>query len=135
METFPQWFAQTEARVWVVVVLVFLGGLALSAWVLNLSCGLCRVQPPGLLKALVIVVCITLAGGTVTIFLNSLSEPVPMWVGGLCSFATVIGVLCVTLPTDPFSALLITIVQSCVWVAVGLGLTLVGFVAITAIAA
>ena len=135
MESFAEWFADTEAWVWAVVLICSVVGTALSAWALNLSCGLCRAEPPGFLKALLIVIAISLAGGIGTILLSSFGDEMPAWIGGLYSFVITVAVLCLMLPTDPLTAFLITIVQACIWIVIGLGVTLAGFVAFTAIAA
>jgi len=134
VESLSEWFADTEAWVWAVVLVGFVVGTALSAWVLNLSCGLCRVQPPGFLKALLIVIAISLAGSIGTIFLGSFGDEIPSWIAALYSVAIAVGVLCLMLPTDPLTAFLITLVQSCIWIGIGIGLTAVGFVALTAMA-
>jgi hypothetical protein len=124
------WIERPEVLTWIVVG-VSLVGLALSAWVLNLSCRLCRVEPPGFLKSLMIILVIGMISGMVSVFIDSFSEPVPGWIGALYSCAVAIGVLCATLPTDPITAFLITVVQAVVWIGLGLVITCVGIIFIT----
>lgn len=96
--------------VWTLAALVPLA-VAVTAWALRMSCGFCSVEPPEFWHAVVTVVIIAVTNVVLRFFLQvtgSAEGMGPQYFAPAIATATVIAL---SLPTGPFTALTITVVQ------------------------
>ncbi|HYO23595.1 MAG TPA: hypothetical protein VEQ85_01465 [Lacipirellulaceae bacterium] len=96
--------------IWALAALVPLG-IAAAAWALQLSCGFCSVDPPEFWHAVTTVVIVAFANVILRFLLQitgSADGMTPQYLAPALATATVIAL---ALPTAPFSAFTITIVQ------------------------
>lgn len=102
-------FAEYDA-LWILAALVPVA-LAAAAWALQMSCGFCSVEPPEFTHAVSMVVMIAIANATLRLVLQITGSAYGMAPQYLIPALVTSAVVAVALPTTPFSAMTITIVQ------------------------
>lgn len=102
-------FAEYDA-LWMLAALVPVA-LAAAAWALQMSCGFCSVEPPEFTHAVSMVVMIAIANATLRLVLQMTGSAYGMAPQYLIPMLITGAVIAIALPTTPFSALTITIVQ------------------------
>ena len=122
---------RSDPIIWAIVAVVMLVTLVLSAWTLNLSCRLCRLEPPGFVRALLTMIAISMTGAIASVWLEMATDSLPLWATGVTNFVVPIAVLCFMLPTDPLTAFLVTLVQGVIWLFVGMGMAGCAFLFLT----
>ena len=97
--------------IWTLAALVPLA-VAAAAWALRMACGFCSVEPPEFWHAVVVVVIIAVSNVVLRFFLQVTDSDhgfAPQYFGPALMTAAVIAL---SLPTGPFSALTIMVVQA-----------------------
>jgi hypothetical protein len=103
-------FSSDLDAVWTLAALVPLA-VAAAAWALQMSCGFCSIEPPEFWHAVITVVIIAMANVVLRFVLqmtDSAQGMTPQYVAPAIATATVIAL---ALPTGPFTATTITVVQ------------------------
>lgn len=113
-------FANYDA-LWVLAALVPLG-VAAAAWALQMSCGFCSVEPPEFWHAVTTVVMIAVANCILRLALQMTGSAYGMGPQYLIPALATSAVIAVALPTTPFSAMTITLVQIILCVLIYFGL-------------
>jgi len=85
--------------------------VAVAAWALQMACGFCSQEPPEFWHAVITVVIIAVANVVLRFFLQVTDSAHGMAPQYLLPAVTTAAVIAVCLPTGPFSASTITIVQ------------------------
>lgn len=96
--------------IWALAALVPLG-IAAAAWALQMSCGFCSVDPPEFWHAITTVVIIAFTNVILRFVLQLTDQASGMGPQYLMPGIATAAVIAVMLPTGPFSASTITIVQ------------------------
>jgi hypothetical protein len=104
-----QFFTDSDA-LWTLAALVPLG-LAAAAWALQMACGFCSVDPPEFWHAFTTVVIIAVANTVLRFVLHATDSAGGFGSQYLAPALAMSGVICVSLPTGPFSAITIAVVQ------------------------
>jgi len=97
--------------VWTLAALVPLA-VAAAAWALRMACGFCSVEPPEFWHAVTIVVIIAVTNVVLRFFLQVTDSADGMTQQYLAPAMATAAVIALSLPTGPFSALTIMIVQT-----------------------
>lgn len=106
---------------WLLAALVPLG-VAAAAWALQMSCGFCSVEPPEFWHAVTTVVMIAVANCVLRLVLQMTDSAYGMGPQYLIPALATSAVIALALPTTPFSAATITIVQIVLCVLIYFGL-------------
>jgi hypothetical protein len=85
--------------------------VAVAAWALQMACGFCSVEPPEFWHAVITVVIIAVTNVVLRFFLQMTDSAHGMAPQYLLPGVATACVICICLPTGPFSAATITIVQ------------------------
>jgi hypothetical protein len=96
--------------IWALAALVPLG-IAAAAWALQMSCGFCSVDPPEFWHSVTTVVVIAFANVILRFMLQTMDQATGMSSQYLMPGIATAAVIAVMLPTGPFSASTITVVQ------------------------
>lgn len=96
--------------IWALAALVPVG-VAATAWALQMSCGFCSVDPPEFWHAVTTVVLVAFANVVLRFALQMADAAQGMGPQYLAPAVATAGVIALTLPTGPFTAATITIVQ------------------------
>jgi hypothetical protein len=96
--------------IWALAALVPLG-IAAAAWALQMSCGFCSVDPPEFWHAVTTVVIIAFTNVILRFVLQTMDQSTGLSTQYLMPAIATAAVIAVMLPTGPFSATTITIVQ------------------------
>lgn len=104
-----QFFSDFDA-LWMLAALVPLM-LAAAAWALQMACGFCSVDPPEFWHAVTTVVIVAVVNAVLRFVLQSGDMNYSMASLYLAPFLATGAVITLSLPTGPFTALTITVVQ------------------------
>jgi hypothetical protein len=85
--------------------------VAVAAWALQMACGFCSVEPPEFWHAVIVVVIIAVTNVVLRFFLQMTDSAYGMAPQYFLPAVATAAVICLSLPTGPFSAATITIVQ------------------------
>ena len=85
--------------------------VAAAAWALRMACGFCSVEPPEFWHAVIIVVVIAVTNVVLRFFLQVTDSAHGMGPQYFAPALATSAVIALSLPTGPFSALTITVVQ------------------------
>jgi hypothetical protein len=96
--------------IWALAALVPLG-IAAAAWSLQMSCGFCSIEPPEFWHAVTTVVIIAFTNVILRFVLQVTDQSAGMAPQYLMPAIATAAVIAVMLPTGPFSATTITVVQ------------------------
>jgi hypothetical protein len=102
-------FSDLDA-VWTLAALVPLA-VAAAAWSLQMSCGFCSIDPPEFWHAVTTVVIIAVTNVVLRFVLQSLGASQGMIAQYLAPGVATATVIAISLPTGPFTATTITVVQ------------------------
>lgn len=85
--------------------------IAAAAWALQMACGFCSVEPPSFTHSVVTIVIIVASNVVLRVILQLLGDGEGVTAEYLAPAASVAIVICLSLPTGPFSAATIAVVQ------------------------
>jgi hypothetical protein len=96
--------------VWTLAALVPLA-VAAAAWALRMACGFCSIEPPEFWHAVTIVVIIAITNVVLRFFLQVTDSAYGMGPEYLAPALATAAVIALSVPTGPFVALTVTVVQ------------------------
>jgi hypothetical protein len=103
-------FSNDIDQLWLLAALAPLG-LAAAAWALQMACGFCSVDPPEFPHAITTVVIIAVANAILRLVLQTMGVGEGIAPEYFAPALATTAVIALSLPTGPFTALTITVVQ------------------------